>query len=111
VAAARRAEEAAIRFEADRRRGESKLYQLGCDYAAFGGAPRMKRLRHRAEVLAQPACLACAQTQRAAHVVTAKAEQLRRRRRRPDGAAGRRAVKALLVAARQDCLGDLACDL
>ena len=110
VAAARRAEEAAIGFQAVGRRSEAERRQLRRDDAAFGRASGMKRLGHGAEVLAQAAGLSGAQAQRAPRGFAIEAEELRGARGGADRAAGRGAVEALLVMARQDRLGHLAFD-
>ena len=110
VAATRRTEEAAVRFQPSGRRGEAERRQLRGDDAAFGGATGVKRLGHRPEVLAQAAGLRGGDTQRAPRRFAIEAEQLRGRRGGADRTARRRAVKALLVVARQDRFGNLALD-
>src|SRR5205823_12544786 len=53
VSAACRAEKATLAFQAIRRSSEAKRRQLGSNDPALGRAPRVKRLRHRAEILTQ----------------------------------------------------------
>ena len=108
VSAARRAEEAALAFEAVRRRREAERRQLRSDDAALGCAPGVKRFRHRAEIFAQSSGLRRAETQCAPRRVTIKIQQLRRGGGRANRAACRGAVKSLLVVTRQDRLRDLA---
>ena len=110
VAAAGRAEESAVGFEAIFRCGESERCDLRSDDAVFGCAPRMKRLGHRAEVFAQPACLRRADAERAPRGLAIETEKFRGARGGADRPARRGAVKAVLVVPRQNRLGDLAFD-
>ena len=111
VAAARCAEKPAVGFETVQRRREPERRQLRRHDAAFGGASRMKRLGHRAEVFAQSGGLGGAEAQRAPRGFAIEAEQLRGARGGADRTAGRGAVEAVLIVARHDRLGDLAFDL
>ena len=104
VAAARRLEEAAAGFEHDRRRGPAERGELGRDDSRFRRAPGMKRLGHRAEVLAQPRGLARRDAERAPHLLDVEAHQARRRGGGGERAHRRGRMEAVVVVARVDRL-------
>ena len=108
VATACRAEKTTVGFESDGRRGETQRGELGGDNAALRRAAGVKWLGHGAEVLPQPAGLACAQAQGATGGFTVEFEQPSGARCRANSSAGGGAVKALLVMSRQDRLRHLA---
>ena len=110
VAASCRTEEAAVGFECDRRCGEAERRDFGGDEPALRGAARMKRLGHRAEVLAQSGGLARADSERAAGGLAIQAEEAGGSCGSPDRTAGRRAVETVLVVPGQDGFGHLAFD-
>ena len=111
IATARGTEKSTLGLQSVRRCSKAKRRHLRRDYAAFGGASRMKRLGHGAEVFAQSGGLRGAQAQCAARGFAIETEELRGARGSADRAAGRSAVEAVLIVARQDRLGDLAFDL
>src|SRR6266851_1137821 len=101
VAAARGAEKPAVCLQSIRRCRKTECRHLRRDHAAFGGASRMKGLGHGAEIFAQSGGLGGAQAQRAARGFAIEAEELRGARGSSDRAAGRGAVEAMLIVARQ----------
>jgi len=86
-------EETAAGFEDDRRRGETELGQFRGEDAAFACAACMKRLRHGAEILAQPRGLARGKPQRAPRAFAIEAEQVSGARGGAERADGRGRVK------------------
>ena len=105
VAAARRLEEAAAGFQHDRRRGPAELREFRRDDAALGGAARMERLGHGAEVLAQARRLARADAERAPRLLEVKSHHARGAGGGGDRADGGGGVEAVVVVARVDRLG------
>src|SRR2546423_2105689 len=110
IAPTRGPKKSPVGLQSVRRCSKTERRHLGGDYAAFGGASRMKRLGHGAEVFAQSGGLRGAQAQCAARGFAIEAEQLRGACGGADRATGRGAVKAVLIVARQDRPGHLAFD-
>ena len=111
VAATRGAEEPAIGLQSVERCREPQCGQFGGHHTAFGGASGVKRLGHRAEVLAQPRGLRRTQAQGTTRGFAVESEQFRGGCRGADRTAGRGAVEAVLIVTRHDRLGHLAFDL
>src|SRR6266404_358614 len=108
IAAARRMEKAARRFQYLVGGGPAELRQSGGDNTRLCCAAGMKRLGHRAEILSQAGRLSAGDPQCKQSAVEIEALQLGDCCGGPKCAAGSGAVKTLIIMTRRDRLGDLA---